>query len=189
MPRFYQLVFIVCLLALSWFGMMAVHEVGHVIGALATGGSVTRVVLYPLTMSRTDVLPNPHPGLVVWLGPILGCLIPLAIFALVPRRFVTLRNIAHFVAGFCLIANGAYIGIGSFDHVGDCGDMLRTGTPVWIMWSFGVVTVLVGLAMWHRLGSISHFIDDPSIIRPRMAILVFLSLSVFLAAGFTLSPR
>jgi hypothetical protein len=189
MPRFYQFVFIVSLLALSWLGMMAIHELGHVIGALATGGSVNRVVLYPLTISRTDVSPNPHPGLVVWLGPIVGCLIPLAVFALVPRRFVTLRNIAHFFAAFCLIANGAYIGIGSFDQVGDCGEMLRTGTPIWVMWTFGAVTVLLGLFMWHCLGSIRTFIEDPSLIRPPTAILILLALTVFATVGFTLSPR
>jgi hypothetical protein len=102
---------------------------------------------------------------------------------------VTLRNIAHFFAGFCLIANGAYISIGSFGQVGDCGEMLRTGTPVWIMWVFGVVTVLLGLIMWHRLGSISPFINDPSVIKPSTAILVFLMLAIFLTAEFTLSPR
>ena len=96
MQRFYQLVFIVSLLALSWFGMMAVHELGHVLGAVASGGSVTRVVLYPLAISRTDVSPNPYPGLVVWLGPLVGCLLPLTFFALVPRRFVTLRSTAQY---------------------------------------------------------------------------------------------
>ena len=65
-----QIVFIASLLALSWLAMQAIHELGHVVGALATGGSITRVVLHPLQISRTDVLPNPQPGVVVWLGPI-----------------------------------------------------------------------------------------------------------------------
>ena len=42
-------------MALSWFVMMAVHELGHVVGALATAGSIERVILSPLTISRTDV--------------------------------------------------------------------------------------------------------------------------------------
>jgi hypothetical protein len=58
---------------------MAVHELGHVIGAVISGGVVERVVLHPLTISRTDVSPNPHPGIVVWLGPVIGCLFPLAL--------------------------------------------------------------------------------------------------------------
>ena len=168
---------------------MRLHELGHVIGALGTGGSVTRVVLYPLTISRTDVSPNPHPGFVVWLGPVVGCLLPLSFVALVPRRFVTVRNIARFFAGFCLIANGAYISIGSFDHVGDCGEMLRTGSPIWIMWIFGAATVLLGLVMWHRLGSLGSFMNNPAIIKPGMAILAFLVLGILLGAEFTMSPK
>lgn len=89
--------------------MMAVHEFGHVIGALVTGGSVERVVLRPLTISRTDVSRNPHPGVVVWLGPILGCGIPVVVWRLIPRGMTIVRNIAMFFAGFCLLANGAYI--------------------------------------------------------------------------------
>jgi len=64
--------------------MMAVHEFGHVIGALTSGGVVERVVLYPLTISRTDVSPNPNPSIVVWLGPILGCVIPVCVWGAVP---------------------------------------------------------------------------------------------------------
>jgi hypothetical protein len=51
MERFHQLLFIVSLVALSWFAMMAVHELGHVVGAVVTGGNVERVVLHPLTIS------------------------------------------------------------------------------------------------------------------------------------------
>jgi hypothetical protein len=42
-----------------------------------TGGTVERVVLHPLSISRTDVSPNPHPVAVVWLGPIVGSVVPL----------------------------------------------------------------------------------------------------------------
>jgi hypothetical protein len=35
----------------SWLGMQAVHEAGHVLGARLSGGTVTRVALYPLTLS------------------------------------------------------------------------------------------------------------------------------------------
>jgi hypothetical protein len=52
----------------SWLGMQAVHESGHVLGAWLTGGQVARVVLNPLTISRTDVRENPKPLIVVWAG-------------------------------------------------------------------------------------------------------------------------
>lgn len=168
MHRLHQIVFVVCLAALSWLAMMAVHELGHVLGALLTGGSVERVVLHPLTISRTDVSPNPHPAIVVWLGPIVGCLLPLMLSTVVPRRFVVARNIGRCFAGFCLIANGAYISVGSFDRVGDCGEMLRTGTPLWGMLVFGAVTIVWGMSLWHSLGSVKQFLGDSSLVTPRM---------------------
>ena len=35
----------------------------------------------------------------------------------------------RFFTGFCMIANGLYIAVGSFDRVGDAGDLLRHGAP------------------------------------------------------------
>jgi hypothetical protein len=61
----------------------------------------------------------------------------------------------RFFAGFCMIANGAYIGAGSFDRLGDAGTMLRHGSPPWLLWAFGFVTVPAGLWTWHRQGP--HF--------------------------------
>jgi hypothetical protein len=46
-PRARQIVFAVSILALCWLGMMAVHELGHVLGAVVTGGTVERCVLHP----------------------------------------------------------------------------------------------------------------------------------------------
>ena len=121
--------------------MMALHEFGHLIGAAITGGGVERVELHPLTISRTDVSPNPHPAIVVWLGPVVGSVLPLVLFVMMPRRFTGQRNVARFFAGFCLVANGVYIAVGSFERIGDCAEMLRTGTPLWVMLAFGAVTV------------------------------------------------
>ncbi len=189
MQRFQQLLFAVSLVALSWFAMMAVHELGHVIGAFVTGGSIRRVVLYPLTKSRTDVSPNQHPAVVVWLGPIVGCLLPLAAAAVLPLQRVALCNIAHFFAGFCLIANGAYISIGAFGRVGDCGEMLQAGTPLWVLLAFGIVTVSLGMFIWHRLGSVGNFINNPSIVTSKLTYSILSALIVVLVAEFTLSAR
>jgi hypothetical protein len=189
MQRFHQILFIASLVALSWFAMMVVHELGHIIGAIVTGGCVERVVLHPLTISRTDVSPNPNPAVVVWLGPILGCLIPFMASLAIPRRFMMARNVAVFFAGFCLIANGAYISVGSLDRVGDCGEMLRTGSPLWVLIAFGVVTIGLGLFLWHRLGSLKQFVSNPLVITPRLACTVTFILLLVIAAGFAFSPR
>jgi hypothetical protein len=57
------------------------------------------------------------------------------------------------LAGFCLVVNGAYIFIGSFERAGDPGDLLQHGSPIWLLWAFGIVTIPAGLRIWHGLGS------------------------------------
>lgn len=143
------------LLVASWFLMQAVHELGHVLAAWATGGSVQRVVLSPLEISRTDVLPNPHPLAVAWAGPLVGVALPLATLPLF-RRQARARLVATFFAGFCLIANGAYIGLGSIAGVGDAGDILRHGSPRWLLVAFGVAAFAAGLGLWHSLGPLTN---------------------------------
>ncbi|MCC6683135.1 MAG: hypothetical protein IT445_19740 [Phycisphaeraceae bacterium] len=147
--RILQVLLIAGLAMCSWMGMMAVHELGHVIGASATGGKVRCVVWHPLKFSQTVVDPNPKPLLEVWSGPICGIVLPL--IAAVVARWLWLRigYLFTFFAGFCLLANGAYLGIGVFDRVGDAGDLLWYGTPSWVLMVFGGVTVPAGLWLWH----------------------------------------
>jgi hypothetical protein len=60
--------------------------------------------------------------------------------------------VLRFFAGFCLLANGLYIGIGSFNRIGDCGEMLRDGSEMWQLWLFCALTAPVGLWLWHKQG-------------------------------------
>lgn len=170
--RLNQILFALSLVVLAWLAMQAFHELGHVLGAWWTGGSVLQVVLHPSTISRTDVFPNPHPGVVVWLGPLVGSLLPLALWALSARVHPFTGKCVQFIAGFCLIANGAYIGVGSWEGVGDCGEMLRSGTPLWVMIVFGCTAIFGGLLIWHRLGSVGDFLQNPSSIAWRHTIAV-----------------
>ena len=155
MKRFHQWLLIGSILPLSWLGMMAVHEFGHVLGAWYTGGTVRKVVLHPLTISRTDLSHNPEPLVVTWAGPVLGVLLPLAAFGAAAGLRLPGAYLLRFFAGFCLIANGGYIGGGSFDRLGDARDLQRHGAPLWQLWAFGLLTVVAGLLLWHRLGP--HF--------------------------------
>jgi hypothetical protein len=155
MHRLHQGVLIVSALLASWLGLQDVHELGHVLGAWFSGGRVGRVILHPLTISRTDLADNPHPHLVVWAGPVLGCLLPLAAWGAAVAFRWPWAYLPRFFAGACLVGNGAYIAGGAFDGVGDAGVMLRHGSPAWSLVAFGVVAVPAGLWLWHRQGP--HF--------------------------------
>lgn len=150
--RGYQMLLLATFLPWCWLGMMAIHEAGHVAGALATGGRVARVVLDPLTISRTDLSHNPHPAIVAWSGPLAGVLLPLAAYGLWWYRRLPFRYLIRVFAGCCLIANGVYLGLGSFWEIGDAGDLLRHGVAPWQLQLFGLLTLPLGLMLWHNQG-------------------------------------
>ncbi len=150
--RPHQVILIVSTLVGSWLGMQAIHESGHVLGAWLTGGQVKQVVLHPLTISRTDLAVNPRPLIVVWAGPFVGVVVPLLLWAIATALRWRGAFVLRFFAGFCLLANGLYIGVGSFDRVGDCGQMLRHGSEPWMLWLFGAATAPFGLWLWHGEG-------------------------------------
>lgn len=155
MKRMSQVVLILSTILFSWLMMQALHEAGHVLGAMLSGGTVRRVVLHPLTISRTDLELNPQPLFVVWMGPILGVILPVLIW----KFFVAMKwsgaFVLRFLVGFCLIANGAQIAGGSFGGIGDCGEMLRHGSAMWQLWLFGALTIPLGFWVWNGEGK--HF--------------------------------
>ena len=136
--------------------MQAVHELGHVSRRndqrrQSRGSHVASChnILY------TRLAENPHPLFVAWMGPLIGVVLPLVAFAFARWAKLPGWYLIQFFAGFCLIANGAYLAFGSFDRVGDAGDMLRHGTPIALLWLFGLITIPVGFWLWNGLGP--HF--------------------------------
>jgi hypothetical protein len=146
----------------SWMGMMLVHEAGHVLHALVSGGRVERVVMPLAGFSRTDVRPNPHPHFVAWGGAIWGCVVPLLLLSAWRVLRLRWRALVQFFAGFCLIANGAYLASGMLLDGGDAADLRRFGTPASVLIAFGALAVPAGLLLWHRLGSWRDYLNSPA---------------------------
>jgi hypothetical protein len=155
MARVRQIVLVTTFIAFSWLAMQVVHECGHVLAAVATGGEVQKVVLHPLALSRTDVTPNLHPLLVVWAGPVFGSVVPLGAWAL--ARWLRWPHVFlwRFFAGFCLVSNGVYLVGGSFARGADPGDLMRLGVSQAVLISVGLVGAVYGFWLWHRQGH--HF--------------------------------
>jgi len=140
---------------LSWLMMLAVHESGHVLQGWLTGATLAGVYLPLFGISRTDFTINPHPLLVAWGGALWGCVLPLAILAAV-RCFAAKCRVylLAWFAGFCLVANGAYL-LGSAILTGgadDGGVILQHGGSRWQLCAFGIVAVAAGLYLWNGLG-------------------------------------
>lgn len=152
MNRTYQVLLVVSTLGFSWLGMQVVHEAGHVVFARMSGETVHRVVLHPLTISRTDATHDRHPLLVVWGGPLVGSMLPLVALGIARIWRVSWFYLVQFFTGFCLVANGVYLGIGWAWGVGDAGDLLGYGAPRWTLVAFGLVAAPLGLFLWNGLG-------------------------------------
>ncbi len=193
MNRFFGIMLIVSTLGFSWLGMMAVHELGHVLAAWTSGGIVAHVDLHPLGLSHTRLAANPCPLYVTWGGPLLGCLIPLGLLGLVrlfAREYVYL---AAFFAGFCLVANGSYLAGGALyggNTLDDGAVILQSGGALWQLLLFALAAVSAGLWMLNGLGK--HFgldndqtpvqVDRKAAIGTAVALLAVIVIEI-LAAG------
>jgi hypothetical protein len=155
LDRLFQALLIFSTAGLSWLLMMAVHEAGHVLHGWCSGAQLAAVHLPLVGFSRTDFAANPHPLFVAWGGAIWGSALPLTILA-IARCFAAKRHVylLAWFAGFCLIANGAYLFGGAFLTGGadDGGVILQHGGAHWQLFSFGIVTVAAGLYLWNGLG-------------------------------------
>lgn len=181
MPRIPQITLILATFTLSWLAMMIFHEAGHVLHAWLSGGSVARVVLNPLSFSRTDLASNPHPLFVAWGGATWGVVIPLTLYLAVGWRKMGSAFVFRFLAGFCLIANGAYLGVGSFLLVADAGDLMHNGAPQWTLLLYGLVTTPGGLALWHRQGPNFGLGHTRGRVNPCIAVTVALTAALLVA--------
>ena len=135
-----------------WLGMMAVHEAGHVLHGWFSGATVSAVHVPLLGFSITTFSTNPHPHFVAWGGAVWGCVLPLLLWSTFRIQRLPRQRYLQFFAGFCLIANGAYLGAGWQANAGDAADLVDYGTPAWVLVVFGCVTTAAGLYLWHLLG-------------------------------------
>lgn len=145
----------------SWHGMMTFHEAGHVIVAWSSGAEIVEVSIPLLGFSHTVVENDPNPLWTAWAGALGGA--GTALFALLvtvrfPRRA---RHIVLYMAGFSLVANGLYLGVGLLYRAGDCEVLLRLGAEPWQLLLFGLTSTGMGLICWHRMGDIrTIFVPD-----------------------------
>lgn len=148
---------------LSFYAMEAVHEAGHVLFAWISGGTVRKVVLLPWELSRTELATNPHPLFVAWGGVVCGMLLPLLLW--LAFRRAACAHILRFFAGFCLVANGIYLGFGAFLRAGDCRELLMYGTPFFLLPLIGFSAAAAGFALWNGLGKRFGLSEENSTVR------------------------
>ena len=88
-----------------------------------------------------------------------------------------------------MLANGAYIAVGSIDKVGDCGEMLKHGSPVWLLIFFGALTIPFGLYLWHRIGSAREFLIDQKSVDAKTAWSFLIAMVLVFGTAIAVSPK
>lgn len=160
-----RIIIIALLLAGSWYAMMLVHEFGHVIGAWITGSHIHSVRVPWVGFSQTLVPVTPWPRVVTASGPVVGAMLPVLIWRSARRIPRLARSgwsvIARFLAAFCLLANGVYVGSAMLNPVGDSEELVRMGVPAWALTAIGLPAAALGLALWNGMAmNFDHAADS-----------------------------
>jgi len=186
--RFFQTLLMASTLGLSWLGMMAIHELGHMAHLWLSGGTVEYVILRPLAISYTHPGTNPHPLFVAAGGVVWGCILPLLLNLAVRVAFPSKAYLARFFAGFCLVANGAYLAGDAIFQGGDGRQLVQHGAPSWFLIAMGLPAVAVGLWLWHGLGPRFGLGSRQHRVNRRDAIALALAILLLAGLEFALSP-
>jgi hypothetical protein len=155
--RLLQITLIASFFGVCWLLMQVVHELGHIAFTVLPGGEVERIVLHPLTFSRTDVSANPCPLLQIWGGPVVGVVLPIACWGMAYLIRASIRPFLQLFAGFCCIVNGAYIGFAPNSLGLDTHTMLAIGSKRWHLLVFGISMLALGLWLWNGTGKVLGF--------------------------------
>lgn len=130
----------------AWVVMTVSHELGHVVAGAIGGGQVVLLELRPWHLPHHLMSGDRHPLVTLWAGPVLGCLIPLAVAAIVRRPA------CWFIAWFCVVANASYLLLGYLSGDGelDSTKMIAAGTRPIVLLASVAVTLPLGYLRFRR---------------------------------------
>lgn len=115
--------------------------------------------------------------------------IPLLLWGIASALRMPGTFVVRFFAGFCLVANGAYIAFGSFARIGDCGEMLRHGSQLWQLWIFGLITIPTGFWIWNGQGPAFGLASAQGEVDVRAAYVTLIAALLLFAIGLSISGR
>ena len=96
-------------------------------------------------------------------GAVFGSILPCLLWLFVRLLRAKTAYLFRFFAGFCLIANGAYIGF-DFSVTGptDAGVLIEHGANRLVLVLFGILCLSGGLFLWHGQSRFFFAVHDES---------------------------
>ena len=133
-------------LTIAWCVMTSTHELGHLLGGWASGGTLQTFDLAPWRVPYSIFSPDPHPLVTLWSGPLIGVMAPSAV------AWTCRRNGLWFIASFCMLANGLYLATGwlSGDRYLDAPQLLDHGAHPLALLAYCTLTIVFGYARFRQ---------------------------------------
>jgi hypothetical protein len=129
-----------------WLAMLLTHEVGHIVAAMFTDGTIVAVELRPGRLLHTLVNPNPQPAVVLWAGIRSGWIAPQMTAPAWRIEAGQVGPVLRAWAAFCLLAGGVYLAVGGAERLTDTGQLLTAGWPHALLVLVGVAVAALGYA-------------------------------------------
>ncbi len=129
---------------------MALHELGHAAGLVATGGQLASISLNPFCWCWARYASNPQPMITAWsgvVGGVLFSLLPYIVFRIVRLPMPRLAIVLAIVA---MARDGVYLLGGTLANVGDGAAIVRLGAPRFLPIGFAVLLLAIA-TMWFVL--------------------------------------
>ncbi|TWT41561.1 hypothetical protein Pla111_29380 [Botrimarina hoheduenensis] len=123
-----------------------VHELGHVLGALATDGRVVSLELRPGRLGHTLVNPNPSPEVVLWSGLLFGWVAPFATWPAWRLQRGLIGPTLRATTWFSWLALGSYLAVGGGERWSDTGQLMSAGWSALLLVALGSVVAMIGYA-------------------------------------------
>ncbi|MCA9240175.1 MAG: M50 family metallopeptidase [Planctomycetales bacterium] len=174
-----------CLVALAiwfWVSMLLTHEIGHVVAAVVTGEKITYVNIYPGQMPTTLVAGSPSAA-ILWAGVLSGWLTP-SLIALGLSQVQRFRTLLWCWVGFCWAAGGLYLALGGIETLTDTSQLVRIGTPLWLLIAVGSGATIAGYATFRKNLVVALQAAEAAPPSPLTLLLVWLALAGWIVVQY-----
>ncbi|MFZ2657367.1 MAG: hypothetical protein WAX69_20695 [Victivallales bacterium] len=136
-------------IVIGWFPLQLLHEVGHIISCKLNGGIVQKIAFHFNIFTETIREGSLHPVADIWMGSIIGILLPFLLLLIPARKNV--KEILVLFCAVCLIGNGLYIGLGWLCDGGDGWELIRYNVNLLWLILFGLPSSLAGMIILMKI--------------------------------------
>lgn len=147
--RLQQMLIVLGIFVFSYNLGNLIHESGHALNAVLTGGSLNKITMSPLSWCYTWTSGG-NRIFVIWGGFLWQTIIPIVLLFLCFKSRIALY--ALFLALVSFAESGIYMIAGAAAGIGDGGSLVKLGTPPFILITVGGILLLCCLPLSLPIG-------------------------------------